>query len=456
MGAVLLAIVGLVLTLTFIILFYSKKRVDNNETNIYSKLLIINTVFIIIGLITFAIAKITNNISLIGIFQKIYMSILIILDYFSIKYCFLISKLKIDKYKLINKILIILTFITILLIFILPLTVVYYDDVLDGWGPSYNVTIIYSIISYLIFIILTFYLILKKESIMKLTPFLVLIMLYLVGFILRNVYQELIFEGFFYSYMLLIMYHTIENPDMKMLRELQLTQSQMKKSNQIKSEFLSSMSHEIRTPLNAIVGYSQLIDCSTTLEEAKENAKDIINSSDVLLNMYQNMLDIYKLESNEITVEKKEYNPNNEFSSLLNMFNYKVIDKKLELISEIDEMPILIGAIDIIKKSIINILDNAIKYTNNGYILFRSSFNEKKELIITIKDTGVGIKKENLDKLFTNFERLEYKDSNVNGMGLGLSLTKNLLELIDGKIEIKSEVGQGTQVKIIVKQDVAK
>ena len=209
MGAVLLPAVGLLITSTLMILFYSKKHMNNNEVNIYSKLLILNTIFIIIGLISFIIAKTTANFLLIEIFQKIYMSVLIILNYYSIKYCLLIFDVNIQKAKVVNIILNLATCIAIALILILPLNVIYYDNVLDGEDLSYNVAIAYSIFSFLIFLGLTIYLLFKKNNITKITPFLILILLYLVGFILRDAYHELIFEGFFYSYILLIMYHKI-------------------------------------------------------------------------------------------------------------------------------------------------------------------------------------------------------------------------------------------------------
>ncbi len=454
MGAVLLPIIGLMLTTTLTAIFYIKRHISNNETNIYGKLLLLETIFIIVGLITFIIAKITNSDLLIAICQKIYMSILLFINFYSIKYCLTVSNIKLKTSNLIIKVLLILTIISTIFVLVLPLNVINDGNILDGNGPSYNVTILYSLLSYLIFIILTLIMLFKKENITKIFPFIVLVLLYCIGFMIRTICPELIFEGFFYSYILFIMYHTIENPDMKMVKKLQLSQKQMKKSNQIKSEFLSSMSHEIRTPLNAIVGYSELIEYANSLDEAKQDAKDIVNSSHYLLNMYQNMLDLYKLESNEFVVENKEYDPKKELNIFIDMFMYKITEKKLEIIRKIENMPILIGDISIIKKALINIMDNAIKYTEKGTITIKANFNSKNELVIIVKDTGCGIKKENLNKLFTKFERLDFKDSNINGFGLGLSLSKSLIELISGEIEINSFYGKGTEAKIIIKQEV--
>lgn len=457
MGAILLPIVGLIITLTLIILFYSKKHIKNKETLIYSKLLILNIIFIIIGIMGFVVAKTTGNLLIVEYFQKIYMSILIIMNYYSIKYC--TSLFNINKQKELNLILNIITIISILLVIVLPLNVIYYDDVLDGEGPSYVIAVIYSLISFLIFLILTFYLLCKGNNITKIIPFLILILLYLIGFVLRSWHRELIFEGLFYAYVLFIMYYTIENPDVKLLNELNLAKIQAEKSNQIKKEFLASMSHEIRTPLNAIVGFSTLISDAETLSEAKENSKYLIDSANTLLYMVSNIIDIASLDVDDTSIKEEKYNLKNVINDIANLYKYKLAEKNLELKLNIKAPDVLEGDIDKIKRIIINLVDNAIKYTNDGKINLNvnsSIKNRKCHLEIVIKDNGKGMDKYVVNHLFKNFTRAsDYKDSATAGLGLGLAITKRLVDILNGEISCTTSA-KGTTFEIKLTQKVGK
>ncbi len=449
MEALLLPIVGLLIILTLTFLFYSKKHIHNEEVNIYSKLLILNIIFIIVGIIAFAIAKLANDMFLVKIFQKIYMSILILLNYFSLKYCFMIFSVK--KTKIINLTLNILTALAILLVFALPLNVIYYDNVLDGEGLSYDIAIIYSVITFLNFVILSLYLFFKKNRITKLIPFLILILLYIIGFVLRGFYRELIFEGFFYSYILLIMYHTIENPDVKIINQLNLAKDRAEKANHAKSDFLSSMSHEIRTPLNVIVGLSEdLLSYNNLPSEFSEDLNDIQNASSALLEIVGNILDLNKIEDGKVDVIDQTYDIRLEINKIIKLVSTRIGEKPITLNVNIDDnVPFeLIGDIGHVKSILNNLLTNAIKYTEKGNVELNVSCkndNNVCNLTMSVKDTGKGIKEENLSKLFTKFNRLdEERNTTIEGTGLGLVITKSLVELMNGKIDVKSQFGQGS------------
>ena len=460
MEAVILPIIAILINITLIILFFSKKHVINKETKLYSIMLILNVVFVLIGLLTFAVAKITNNLYFVGILQKLYMLLLMILNYFSLKYCFTIARPTIKNIKFIKISILIITFISMILLLILPLNVIFEGNLLDGNGLSYNVAVIYSLFTFLLIVILTIYLEFKnKNTIFKIVPFLILIILYVVAFILRIYYKELIFEGFFYAYILFIMYNTIENPDIKMVRQLEIANIEVEKASRAKSEFLSSMSHEIRTPLNAIVGFSSLIKEADTLEEAKENAKDIVSSSEKLLTMISNVLDIARIDTNKSKLKNVNYNFNQELNNVIYLFISKAEEKGILLQDEIDDLPkTLNGDIESIKRIVANLLDNAIKYTEKGsihLIVKKKIEKDNCKITITVSDTGVGMSKKVLNNIFEEFNREEkYKDTSTSGMGLGLSISKKLLDMMGGKIECESNIGKGTTFTVYLTQKI--
>ena len=257
-----------------------------------------------------------------------------------------------------------------------------------------------------------------------------------------------------------LMYHTIENPDMKLINELTLAKTQAERANNAKSDFLSSMSHELRTPLNAIVGFSQMIDMSNDLNEIHEDSKDIILASQNLLELVNGILDINKLEANKMELVQVNYNLANELNDLTRMIKIRIGDKPLEFITNYSEnLPnTLYGDKDKLKRIITNLLTNAVKYTENGKVTFSVDCQNNKNkcnLTITVSDTGRGMKEEQMDKLFTKFNRLEEdKDSDIEGTGLGLAITKSLVDLMDGKISVDSIDGVGTTFLVSISQDI--
>ena len=257
-----------------------------------------------------------------------------------------------------------------------------------------------------------------------------------------------------------LMYHTIENPDMKLINELTLAKTQAERANNAKSDFLSSMSHELRTPLNAIVGFSQMIDMSDDLNEIHEDSKDIILASQNLLELVNGILDINKLEANKMELVPVNYNLINELNDLTRMIKIRIGEKPLEFITNYSPLlpNTLYGDKDKLKRIITNLITNAVKYTESGKITFTvecSNNKNKCNLRISVSDTGRGMKEEQMDKLFTKFNRLEEdKDSDIEGTGLGLAITKSLIELFDGSIDVQSTYGVGSTFTVKLTQDI--
>ncbi|MDR2660398.1 MAG: response regulator [Spirochaetaceae bacterium] len=232
------------------------------------------------------------------------------------------------------------------------------------------------------------------------------------------------------------------------------------RATQAKSEFLASMSHEIRTPMNAIIGISDLMPVDNLSELQKGYFSDIRKMSRTLLTLINDILDISKIEAGKFELSQTHYDLYALFDNIASMSEFIALGKSLELRRYFDHsLPkILYGDEMRVRQVITNILNNAVKYTNQGYVsfsIFRGRrkkdisrgipFDEANFLVIQIKDTGIGIKEADIPKLFDNFQRFDVKKNrNILGTGLGLAITKNIVSQMNGHILVKSKYGDGS------------
>ena len=452
MEAVLLPICSIFFSLLLCVAFFSKKRIKLIENNLYGIMLItilFDGIFVSLAQGVTIFNGINTSLLFLNIINKLDFFSLIIFSSCIFLYTLLISNKNIYKY--INKYVAVIGTIDLLFyIFILFSEINLIND-----GVHYSISGLAVILT---FILCGFYIVssiivtlLNIKNITKRhIPILSIVAIAIFLFFLFQMNPYLIVISITLTFINYLMYFTIQNPDVKMIKALDMAKLQAEKANAAKTEFLSSMSHEIRTPLNAIVGFSDCILESETLAEAKDNAADIVNG----------ILDISKIEAGKIEIVNTRYNAHNTYLELAKLISPKMLEKGLDFTYNIaEDLPnTLLGDHANIKKIITNLLSNACKYTDRGFVHYEVNCvnsGDVCKLIISVEDSGRGIKKESVDKMFTKFQRLdEDKNTTIEGTGLGLAITKQLTELMGGRIIVHTVYGQGSKFTVVINQKI--
>ena len=464
---------GLVLTigsLFFMVLLFISYYLQQRMSSIGSKLYRILLIIVIVLLITEIIGSyyfmyghsiIINNLILrfrwsMNIFW------FMILYFYSV--CFLKDVIATSFWNLIKvdkrcKIFAIFSFVYLIVYLFLPFKVMDYDTYTYIPGMAAWFILIYCFISMLL---ITLLMIRRRNEILRRYKWAILIMILEMFIILlfQIIFPKAAVLGIGAALQMFFLYFYIENPDLLMISDLERLKEETEKANMAKTDFLSNMSHEIRSPMNAIVGFSETIlnDPKFDKESVRIDIEHIANAGGNLLDIINNILDISKIESGDETISEKEYSIGNIVMELASIIEARIANRPIKLITDVDkDIPIkLYGDSTKLFQILLNIMTNSVKYTEVGKIKLTVSKAIKGgnvTLTFKVSDTGYGIKKEDYDKLFEKFTRLNTATTNeIEGTGLGLVITKKYVDLLGGKIWFESEYGVGTTFYVEVTQ----
>ena len=451
-------ICAVLINLLIVIVFNSKQRINTDETKIYSYL-------VYIGIIESTLACILVILmNIYGIPQYIYTLhridyILMISWIWGLFYY--VTSLTFEKditKKRIKKITITFNVIVSILFFFLKVNVINSGGIIDTNGQAMNLLfMVLSLYVVLMIVLITYSIACSRISHKKLIPIFVLAAFAVVALIIRSIAPEILIVSLAAAYADLIMYFTIENPDIKMLEEIKKANDLSEKYNNDKSKFIFNMTQQVRYPLNSIEQKIEQAMEMNGVDEIKEELESIKNDQKRISNIINGTLDVSNIDSRKIKIVESEYNLSYLLKEIIIKSEKMAESKEIEFRTNIDEsIPLYLYGDSIRMKQLINsIISNSIKYTNEGFVELDVSTIKTYDicrLIISVKDSGIGLKTEEIDKLFNSNSNLE--DEDVDESDIKLDVVKKLVNMIGGTITVQSEKGKGSEFTIVVDQKI--
>lgn len=457
-------IMGLIYVLILSFVYFLKRKYNFLESRVYKSLLICTIITLVLDITSMFIIEEVRYLSFVRILLiKCYFISLFIWLIIFIGYVFLNkSDVKYDNFKSLlkdssfGKVYYSIALILILMEIILPVN--YMEEPVVYYGKG--VTLVYAVAIFgALSLLITLLFNSRKLSKNKNWSMLVSIVMLWLTFFIQMYCKETPIIGSGISLITLFLYFTLENPDIKYIDELNALKIKAEEANKAKTYFLASMSHEIRTPMNVIIGLSESILSGEDTSSMYDDVKSINKAGETLLEIVNNILDITKIEEGRTTINNKPYNIADMVAELTSIVNISLSEKPIKFsVETIGNIPSVLNGDEVkIYQVLMNLLSNAVKYTKKGSIKLQIeavSFGNKATLTFKIIDTGIGIKKSDYERLFKKFERLEQEQSNIRGTGLGLTITKKLVDMMGGKISFESVYQQGTTFTVVLEQEI--
>lgn len=448
------------LSLMYIILlsviYFTKKRIENKETKIYSYLVVTSFIGVILDIITTYLAYVNVNNIFLNPLCKLYLIYLLVWMYFIGIYIFYISdskraKILIKVYNFVNILLAILTMI-------LPLYNFSENGVTYTYGPSANVLytcVGINIIVYLSILFKNF----KNIKIRKFIPVFAFILLIVASALIQKSNPQVLLVTSASVFVTFLMYHTIENPDTKMIEELNQNRILIEKTNEDKSNFLFRMAQEVKQPIDDIIRANNIMKETENKEMIQNGIKYIDYNAKNLKSIVNNVLGVSSIDSYNIKMSSNEYDVNNLFLELISKYSNQT-SNKVEFRSKISSSipKKLYGDGVKLKQVIATILENAIHYTKEGFIDFNVDAITKNDvcrLIISVEDSGIGMSIDKVNQLLSIDQELTNEDAKtLDQVNLNLNIATKVIKLLGGHIIIKSEENKGSEFIIVVEQKV--
>lgn len=457
-------VINLIYIIILSLVYFLKRKYNFLESKVYKSLLFSIIVTLILDIVNMCIlnSNLDSNL-IISVFSKIYFISLFVWLILFIFYVLLNeTSVKYDNFKSLMKKSVLckgwLVISIILFIVLLFSNVSYSISPITYYGDGVLMVYAFGIVGSL-FLLLMLLFNNKRLNSYKNWAMLISIIILSLSVFIQMKYDGTFILGSGISLITMFLYFTIENPDIKYIEELNSLKEAAEEANRAKTNFLASMSHEIRTPMNAIIGLSESILASDVPKSIAEDVKNINKAGDTLLEIVNNILDITRIEEGKNTIKNSPYNLADVVAELTNIVNVSLGEKPIKYtVNTIGNIPSLLMGDEVkIYQILMNLLSNAVKYTQKGSIKLEIEskvFANKANLTFRVIDTGIGIKKADYDKIFQKFERLDQEQKNIQGTGLGLVITKKLLDMMGGKIRFESVYQKGTTFIVELEQDI--